>query len=53
MKQTLETERSALVDWFIDNQMEANPGKFQLFAVGKKTLIFRRKKLFSVSMGLA
>ena len=37
MKHTLETEGSALVGWFTDNQMEANPGKFQGLAVGKKT----------------
>jgi hypothetical protein len=37
MKQTLESEGSILVDWFTNNQMEANPGKFQGLAVGKKT----------------
>ena len=37
MKDTLEAEGSALVDWFTKNQMEANPGKFQGLAVGKKT----------------
>ena len=37
MKQTLESEGSILVDWFTENQMEANPGKFQGLAVGKKT----------------
>ena len=36
MKQTLEAEGSALVDWFAANQMEANPEKFQGIAVGKK-----------------
>lgn len=37
MKNTLEAEGSALVDWFTDNQMQANPCKFQGLAVGKKT----------------
>ena len=37
MKRNLEVEGSALVDWFEINQMEANPGKFQSLAVGKKT----------------
>ena len=36
MKQTLEAEGSALVDWFAANQMEANPEKCQGIAVGKK-----------------
>ena len=26
-----------LIKWFLDNQMKANPGKFQAIAVGKKT----------------
>ena len=46
MKQTLEAEGNVLVDWFTDNQMEANPGKFQALAVGKKTQ--NRKPTFSI-----
>ena len=26
-----------LIQWFADNQMKANPGKFQAIAVGKHT----------------
>jgi len=35
MKQTLETEAEVLIDWFSDNQMQANPAKFQGIAIGK------------------
>jgi len=37
MKQTLETEAEVLIDWFSNNQMQANPAKFQGIAIGKKT----------------
>ena len=36
MKQTLEADGSAQVDWFAAKQMEANPEKVQGIAVGKK-----------------
>ena len=34
---TLEAESQVLIDWFKDNKMHANPDKFQVLAVGKKT----------------
>ena len=34
---TLEAESQVLIDWFNDNKMQANPDKFQVLAVGKKT----------------
>ena len=33
---TLETESSALIKWFTDNQMQTNPDKFKAIAIGKK-----------------
>ena len=33
----LQTESEILIDWFISNQMKANPFKFQAVAVGLKT----------------
>ena len=33
----LEEESKVLITWFNDNQMQANPDKFQTIAVGKKT----------------
>ena len=36
MKDTLETETSTTIDWFDNNQMQANPEKFQAFSVGPK-----------------
>ena len=46
MKQTLEAEGSALVDWFAANQMEANPEKFQGIAVGMKA--YDKKPTFNI-----
>ena len=34
---TLESESQLLIDWFKVNKMQANPDKFQVIAVGKKT----------------
>ena len=34
---TLEAESQVPIDWFKDNKMQANPDKFQVLAVGKKT----------------
>ena len=48
MKQTLEAEGSALVDWFAANQMEANPEKFQGIAVGKKAHGHALKPTFNI-----
>ena len=33
----LQEESKVLITWFNDNQMQANPDKFQAIAVGKKT----------------
>ena len=33
----LENESTILINWFGDNQMKANPDKFQAIAIGKKT----------------
>jgi hypothetical protein len=33
----LEEESKVLITWFNNNQMQANPDKFQAIAVGKKT----------------
>ena len=37
IKQVLETNSSILVEWFSNNQMQANPDKFQAICIGKKT----------------
>lgn len=34
---TLESESQVLIDWFKENKMQANPDKFQVIAVGKRT----------------
>ena len=34
---TLQTESLSLIEWFRINKMQANPDKFQVLAVGKKT----------------
>ena len=44
---TLEAESQVLIDWFKDNKMQANPDKFQVLAVGKKT--FAKKSIYSNS----
>jgi hypothetical protein len=33
----LERDNLTLIDWFTENQMKANPNKFQAIAIGKKT----------------
>ena len=33
----LEKDSLTLIDWFTENQMKANPDKFQVIAIGKKT----------------
>ena len=33
----LESESNVLINWFKVNKMQANPDKFQVLAVGKKT----------------
>ena len=37
LKETLISECLKLLRWFVDNQMQANPDKFQSISVGKKT----------------
>ena len=37
LKETLISECLKLLKWFVDNQMQANPEKFQSISVGKKT----------------
>ena len=37
LKETLISECFKLLKWFVDNQMQANPEKFQAISVGKKT----------------
>ena len=32
----LERDSLTLIDWFTENQMKANPDKFQAIAIGKK-----------------
>jgi hypothetical protein len=34
---TLESDSNHLIEWFKINKMQANPDKFQVLAVGKKT----------------
>ena len=34
---TLESDSNHLIEWFKINKMKANPDKFQVLAVGKKT----------------
>ena len=41
----LQQEGKILIDWFSFNCMQANPGKFQAIAVGKKT--FEKSPVFS------
>ena len=36
-KETIISECFKLLNWFVDNQMQANPEKFQAISVGKKT----------------
>jgi hypothetical protein len=33
----LERDSITLIDWFTENQMKANPDKFQAIAIGNKT----------------
>ena len=47
MKDTLETETSTTIDWFDNNQMQANPEKFQAFSVGPIT--FSLVKSFNIA----
>ena len=42
MKATLEAEGEILVDWFTDNQMEANPGKFHHLIYTMTAFLFHR-----------
>ena len=42
----LQQEGKILIDWFSFNCMQANPGKFQAIAVGKKT--FEKSPVFSI-----
>ena len=37
LKTVIESETQTTLDWFDDNQMQANPGKFQAIVGGKKT----------------
>ncbi|KAK6176060.1 hypothetical protein SNE40_014416 [Patella caerulea] len=46
MTNTLEKEGSYLVDWFMNNHMQANPDKFQGLAIGKKT--YNMKPVFNI-----
>ena len=47
LKTVIESETQTTFDWFDDNQMQANPGKFQAIVGGKKT--FSEIKSFSVA----
>ena len=38
LKAVVESETEITLNWFDDNQMQANPGKFQAIVGGKKTL---------------
>jgi len=37
VKQNLEADSIALIQWFLDNNMQANPDKLQAISVGRKT----------------
>ena len=37
LTKVMEEESEILIKWFSDNQMQANPDKFQAIAIGKKT----------------
>jgi hypothetical protein len=39
----LESESNVLINWFKVNKMQANPDKFQVLAVGKKTFDKNKK----------
>ena len=45
VKDVVESETQISLNWFDDNQMQANPGKFQAIVGGKKTF----SELFSVA----
>ena len=47
LKAVVESETEFTLNWFDDNQMQANPGKFQAIVGGKKT--FSELKRFSVA----
>ena len=47
LKAVVESETEITLNWFDDNQMQANPGKFQAIVGGKKT--FSELKSFSVA----
>ena len=47
LKAVIESETETTLNWFDDNQMQANPGKFQAIVGGKKT--FSELKSFSVA----
>ena len=38
LKKTLEDESNILIKWFKENEMRANPDKFQGIAIGKKSI---------------
>ena len=37
LKAVVESDAEITLNWFVDNQMQANPGKFQAIVGGKKT----------------
>ena len=47
VRDVVESETQISLNWFDDNQMQANPGKFQAIVGGKKT--FSELKSFSVA----
>ena len=47
LKAVVVSEKEITLDWFDDNQMQANPGKFQAIVGGKKT--YSELKSFSVA----
>ena len=47
LKSVVEEETQTTLNWFDDNQMQANPGKFQAIVGGKKT--FSELKSFTVA----
>ena len=47
LKKTLEKDGLTLINWFDSNQMQANPDKFQVVAVGVKS--FEQVKHFTLT----
>ena len=46
----IEKDCAVLIEWFSDNQMQANPSKFQAIAIGKKSQVLDEIKIGNTSI---